>query len=160
MAHAGAPGANINNNPVIRKLEQKVQHAEKKLQEMEKREAELSALVKALEAKVAVLMRNVKELQQGSSPLLMAGPPPAAQNGHAASPSEEVFVTPAAPPPMSMARIDAALSNLGIRVVEVDHDFLEMEPLNAWGSENLRQLGNHVQVRAVERFIRQKENLA
>lgn len=160
MAHSGAPGANLNNNPVVRKLEGKVQHVEKRLAETEKREAEANDKLKALEAKLTVLMRMVKELQQGSTtPHFAPLPSMALPTSMVVGDEAPANGTPAVGG-MSIEKIDAMLSNIGIRVVQVDHDFLEMEPLNAWGSENLRQLGNYVQLKAVEKFLRQKENLA
>ena len=175
MAHANAPGTNLSANPVVRKLEQKVQALEKRHSEEDRQQAELiqrldvqAQELKALEAKVGLLMRNLKEMQRGatatSAPRTGFLPPGlgddliAPQTYARPAPVQEAI--PAPSERMSLAKLDALLSNLGIRMVEAGTETMTLEPLNAYGAENLRTLGFTPRLQEVEEFVKAKADLA
>ncbi|MCG3151670.1 MAG: hypothetical protein GEEBNDBF_00950 [bacterium] len=176
MSQAGSTG-NISQHPVVRKLEQKVQALEKQRSETDLRVKELEGHLKTLEAKVALLVRTVKELQQGMAmePPLMSfqGPPqPNASNGAVRQLPQEspVSVSPTTPrpqpsaaapqEPLSIHKIDTVLSHLGIRLVDVHSDTCALEPMNAYGRENLDRLHGDFSLGAVEDFVRGRLELA
>ncbi|MEO7995150.1 MAG: hypothetical protein ABI743_12190 [bacterium] len=181
MSQAGTPSGNLSGNPVVRKLEQKIQALEKKTQEQdqrvigwEERLTELATSLKSSEARIASLTRQMREGIRSAPPAsatnVSFAPPAHAMEG--SNGSAEVFVLGTAPNPatssngggpaaLSTAKLDAFLSNLGIRVVQVDtDDQFNLEPINAWGAENLTQLGRRPSRMEVERFVREKEHLA
>ena len=160
MSHQGAPPSNIAQHPAIRKLEQKVQSLEKKHHDDEARIAELQSDLNALQTKMATLVRNVADLQRG-----VPGRPLEAQPQFGSRPVEYLTATPTATPTaagLSLAKIDAHLSNLGIRLVEVDPSGTEctLEAMNRFGEENLAVLGQRAPVEQVAAFVREREHLA
>jgi len=178
MSHAGAPAANIGSNPIVRKLEQKIQALEKRAQDDERRILEMAQRIelqgieiKAHEAKLALLLRGIKELQReqpaaqfASSFLPPSADPPVVlaplTPRPAPSPPAPTNPTLVKPGGMSLAKMDAILSNLGIRLIRADEETMTLEPMNAFGKENLRELGLTPRLFEVEEFVRMKADLA
>lgn len=181
MSSPGAP-ANISTHPAVRKIEAKIQSLEKhhgdearRLTEAEAKIVELETHIKTVEAKLALVMRSLKEMQRASpleaSPRHFVGPSSSdvATDGavHLNLQESPVSVsataarsTPDAATPLSISRIDALLSNLGIRLITVQSDECALEPMNAFGRENLTHLQGDHSLRTVENFVRARENLA